>query len=272
MDKIIGAYVTAVREWIMSPYGRINSYPQRIIDDLLRLGLLGALVAVPTATVFALPALIPAIVNSIKPLLPISPSIKPLEKPSQKPPQKPPVQPPQKPPEKPPVKPPVSVETGKPGAMKASDKLVSFIANYESFSATPYRGADSQNRTIGYGHVIKPGENYERLTEEQARELLKKDIEHFVDKVNALTKDISLTQQQFDALVDFAYNCGEGALARSTLLKDIKGGVATDEKLKADFEAWCKCNGKTLLGLWRRRIDEWEMWKSGDYARNYYKR
>lgn len=127
MDQIIGAYTTAIREWIMSPYGRINSYPQGIIDDLLRLGLLGAFVAVPTAAVFALPALIPGIVNQIQPLLPISPSIK------DEAPQKPPVQPPQKPPEKPPQKPLLSGEGDKkPQSGTQLSTLGVLSAKYES--------------------------------------------------------------------------------------------------------------------------------------------
>ena len=43
-----------------------------------------------------------------------------------------------------------------------SDNGVGFIADYEDFYSKPYRGLDYQNQTIGYGHVILPGENFER--------------------------------------------------------------------------------------------------------------
>jgi len=152
--------------------------------------------------------------------------------------------------------------------MKASDKLIGFLTSYESFSATPYRGADSQNLTIGYGHVIKPGEKLNNLTVAQGRVLLKKDLQSRVDAVNnALGTQVS--QQQFDALVDLTYNIGAGGFKGSSLLKDINKGNATDAVLKADFLKWTYCNGERLEGLWRRRVNEWDMWDSADYTRDY---
>lgn len=151
---------------------------------------------------------------------------------------------------------------------QTSKSLVEFLAAYEGFSPTPYRGADSQNLTIGYGHVIRPGETYTSITKEDALELKLKDIESFVEGVNRITKDIELNQQQFDSLVSFAYNCGLGALESSTLLKKIKKGNATPEEIEESFSVWSYCNGKRLLGLWRRRMDEAEMFNEGCYTRD----
>lgn len=149
-----------------------------------------------------------------------------------------------------------------------SQDLINFIAAYEGFSATPYRGADYQNRTIGYGHVIKKGENIEHLTESEAKDLLRNDLKDTVNLVSNLTKGLDLSKNQFESLVSFAYNCGSGALGRSTLLKDIKNGV-NNEKIKTDFLAWSYCNGIKLDGLMNRRLDEWEIFEKGDYKRNY---
>ncbi|WP_415350055.1 glycoside hydrolase family protein [Clostridium perfringens] len=149
-----------------------------------------------------------------------------------------------------------------------SQNLIDFIADYEGFSATPYRGADYQNRTIGYGHVIRKGENIEYLSEDEAKNLLRNDLKDTVNLVSNLTKGLSLSENQFESLVSFAYNCGSGALERSTLLKDIKLGV-NDEKIKDDFLAWSYCNGVKLKGLMNRRLDEWEIFAKGDYRRNY---
>lgn len=149
-----------------------------------------------------------------------------------------------------------------------SENGVNFIADYEDFSAEPYRGLDSQNQTIGYGHVIISGEHFESITKIQAKALLKKDLQSFVDIVNTITLSLNLTQCQFDALISFAYNCGISALKNSTLLKDIKGN-ASIEKIKEDFLMWCNCNGKRELGLYRRRYDEFEMYKDADYTRMY---
>ncbi|MVX66963.1 glycoside hydrolase family protein [Clostridium chromiireducens] len=149
-----------------------------------------------------------------------------------------------------------------------SEKGINFIADYESFYAKPYRGLDSQNQTIGYGHVITSSENFESLTETEAKALLKKDLQSFVDSVNTMVSGSNLTQWQFDALVSFAYNCGANALKFSTLLKDIKTNTPI-EKIKVDFLMWCNCNGKRALGLYRRRYDEFEMYSNADYIRTY---
>jgi lysozyme len=65
---------------------------------------------------------------------------------------------------------------------------------------------------------------------------------------------VPLTDYQFDALVSFTYNCGEGNLAKSTLLKKVN---AEDHAGAAkEFHKWNKANGKVLAGLTRRRASE----------------
>jgi GH24 family phage-related lysozyme (muramidase) len=145
---------------------------------------------------------------------------------------------------------------------------INFIADYESFYAEPYRGLDSQNQTIGYGHVIMIDENFVSITEHEAKDLLKKDLGSFVHLVNTMVLGLSISQNKFDALVSFAYNCGVTALNNSTLLKDIKAG-ATDKTIKEDFLMWCNCNGERALGLYRRRFDEFEIYADADYTRTY---
>lgn len=149
-----------------------------------------------------------------------------------------------------------------------SDAGIEFITNYESFYSEPYRGIDSQNETIGYGHVIIAGENFGSITEEEAKTLLKKDLQYFVDSVSTLIMNLNLNQCQFDALVSFSYNCGLSALKNSTLLKDIKTEAST-ETIKEDFLMWIYCNKEKVLGLYRRRYDEYEMYSAGDYTRAY---
>lgn len=149
-----------------------------------------------------------------------------------------------------------------------SEKGINFIADYEDFYATPYRGLDSQNQTIGYGHVITSGESFESITEAEAKALLEKDLENFVYSVNTMVTGLNISQNQFDALVSFSYNCGSTALNDSTLLKDIKAGESY-EILKEDFLMWSYCNGERALGLYRRRYDEFEMYSDADYTRTY---
>lgn len=149
-----------------------------------------------------------------------------------------------------------------------SEAGINFIADYEKFYAVPYRGLDSQNQTIGYGHVITAGESFDTLTEDEAKVLLEKDLQDFVQLVNNITAGLNLRQCQFDSLVSFSYNCGANELKYSSLLKDIKSG-ADDETIKEDFLKWIYCNKERALGLYRRRYDECEMYLSGDYVRTY---
>lgn len=106
--------------------------------------------------------------------------------------------------------------------------------------------------TIGYGSTlgVKSGMT---ITEAQAEALLKKDLSRFESAVTRLVK-VPLTANQFSALVSFAFNVGEGALERSTLLRHLNAGryaMAAQEFLK-----WNKAGGKVLAGLTKRREDE----------------
>lgn len=157
--------------------------------------------------------------------------------------------------------------TGTPGNMIASDVLVNFVASYEGFSASPYRGVDYQNLTIGYGHVIQPGENFTTLTETEALAILKSDLSGYEESVNSEFGSI-LNQYQFDSLVSFCYNTGKNVWKLANLTNDVKTG-ASDDQLKTDFTNWSHCNGQIVQGLLNRRLDEWEMFVNGDYVRTH---
>lgn len=84
--------------------------------------------------------------------------------------------------------------------------------------------------SIGVGHLVHKGpvcgdpseEPFkDGITQAQAEELLVKDVQVAAEAVNRLVT-AEITQAEFDALVDFAFNVGVGALAGSTLLRDLK--------------------------------------------------
>ncbi len=106
--------------------------------------------------------------------------------------------------------------------------------------------------TIGYGHThgVHPGMT---CTLEQAEAWLREDIQAAADAVNRLVK-ISLKQTEFDALVDFVFNLGAGAFARSTMLKDINAGNFAAAALQ--FPLWDRDAGRVLAGLLHRRLAE----------------
>lgn len=111
--------------------------------------------------------------------------------------------------------------------------------------------------TIGWGTTepidgVKPHEGMV-ITQKQADELLIKNLKGYENAVNEYVT-YSINQNQFDALVSFAYNCGNGALKTSTLLKKLNAGDV--HGAANEFLRWNKANGKVLNGLTRRREAE----------------
>jgi lysozyme len=143
--------------------------------------------------------------------------------------------------------------------MKISKAGVNLIKEFESFEPHPYV-CPAGKLTIGYGHVIKPDEQFDDLTEQEASSLLAKDLTPREEAVHRQVH-VKLSQPQFDALVSFVYNVGEGAFAMSTLLHKLNNrdylGAA------GEFRRWKYGGGKELPGLVRRRRREEELFLSG---------
>lgn len=135
-----------------------------------------------------------------------------------------------------------------------SEQGVSFIARFEGFSSNIYLDA-VKKPTIGYGHLIKGGETFPSggISQEEALDLLAKDAEIASRAIRKYTK-VKLTQAQFDALVSFAFNVGNGAFQKSTLLKKLNAGNYAE--VPSELMRWNKAGGKVLDGLTRRRREE----------------
>jgi GH24 family phage-related lysozyme (muramidase) len=106
--------------------------------------------------------------------------------------------------------------------------------------------------TIGYGHTqgVSWGQT---ITQTQAEELLAQDLKYFEQSVANLVK-VTLTDNQFAALVSLAFNIGTGAFAHSTLLRLLNQNqyqAAADQFLR-----WVNGGGKEIAGLVRRRKAE----------------
>jgi len=139
--------------------------------------------------------------------------------------------------------------------MRTSDAGLQFIANFEGFSAVPYL-CPASLKTIGYGHVIRANEHFTSITEDEARKLLHSDV---ASSENAVTRLIQVTmnQNQFDALVSFTFNIGAGALQQSTLRRKLNRGEyvnAANELLRWVYTY--KPIKTKLPGLVLRRIAE----------------
>lgn len=135
--------------------------------------------------------------------------------------------------------------------MKTSNAGYNLIMKYEGCRLTAYKPVPTETfYTIGYGHYGSDVKAGMTITKAEAIKLLTKDINKFENAVNKT--GLSLTQNQFDALVSFSFNCGTANLhnlIRNRSLKEI-----ADAMLKYN-----KSSGKVLNGLTRRRKEEREL-------------
>jgi lysozyme len=120
--------------------------------------------------------------------------------------------------------------------------------------------------TIGYGNTGPDVRPSMTIIQAQAEQLLLADVAHGVATVNRCVA-VPLNQDEFDALVDFAFNAGCGALEGSTLLKDLNAGDYTTAA--AQFAEWDHAGGKVVAGLRRRRGVEAEMFEGKAAVQEY---
>ena len=147
--------------------------------------------------------------------------------------------------------------------MTPSAACVSLVQQFEgcatrqsdgSFKAYPDPGSGGDPWTIGWGSTgadIKPGVVW---SQSQCDDRLSRDLTTFATKVATLLGTAKTTQNQFDAMVSFAYNVGVTNLGNSTLLKLHKAGNYADAANQ--FALWNKASGKVLPGLIKRRAAE----------------
>lgn len=140
------------------------------------------------------------------------------------------------------------------------------IKQWEGFREKAYKDGGGV-WTIGYGHTSAAGAptvSYGmRITEDEAERILRKDIDSVEAAVERLVK-VPLNDNQFATLVSFVYNVGEGAFAKSTLLKKLN---AKDyNSVPKELMKWVNDNGKKIEGLVNRRAAEAGLWAKGSYV------
>lgn len=157
--------------------------------------------------------------------------------------------------------------------MKASKKLLKMLAHHEGVKQRPYQ-CPAKLWTIGCGHVMYPDqaripstpegmaqrkawplrpEDNRTWSMEEVDRILAKDVERFERGVERLIT-VRLTQNQFDAILSFAFNLGLGTLQRSTVRSALNRG--DKEAAMESLRKYNKAGGKVLKGLDNRRKDE----------------
>lgn len=141
-------------------------------------------------------------------------------------------------------------------------KGLELIKSFEGFRFTAYL-CSAGVPTIGYGATYYANDSKvkigDKITKEQAEILLRKTVRDFEQNVSALLNTTPVNQNQFDALVSFAFNLGTGALAKSTLLTKVKANP-NDPAISREFGKWVNAGGLKRNGLVTRRRIEAELY------------
>ena len=148
--------------------------------------------------------------------------------------------------------------------MEASFKCLSLVKEFEGLFLKAYPDPIGI-WTIGYGTIQYPnGKRVKKgdiCTNEEAEAYLMHELNIKALSINPHFTSHPIKQNQFDALLSFAYNLGTGALNKSTLLKKVKANP-NDPSIRNEFMKWVNAGGKKLNGLVRRRKAEADLYFS----------
>lgn len=139
--------------------------------------------------------------------------------------------------------------------MKTSSNGIALIKEFEGCCLTAYKLAGEKYYTIGYGHYGADVSAGMTITQEAAESLLKSDLRRFEANVLSFNPIYNWNQNEFDALVSFAYNVG-------SINQLTANGKRTRSEIEGKWLAYVKSNGKTLAGLVRRRKAELSLFKT----------
>jgi GH24 family phage-related lysozyme (muramidase) len=129
--------------------------------------------------------------------------------------------------------------------------------------AYPDPGSGGDPWTIGWGATSVNGaavRQGDKISQALADELLRSEIHHVAAQLYKLipvVKQYGANQQA--ALISWAYNCGLGAVAESTLRKRLLAGESGQVVILQELPKWNKASGKVMEGLRRRRAAEVEL-------------
>jgi lysozyme len=148
--------------------------------------------------------------------------------------------------------------------MKCSYSGIELIKHFEGLRLTAYL-CSGGIPTIGYGATFyEDGRNVnlgDVITQQEANELYIETLSQFERDVSELLDGIPINQNQFDALVSFAFNLGIASLAQSTLLNKVKSNH-NDTAIAIEFDKWVFAGGQRINGLVIRRKKEAELYFS----------
>lgn len=147
-------------------------------------------------------------------------------------------------------------------ARHISPEGLTLIKQWEGCRLTAYKDVAGV-WTIGYGSTGAHVRAGMTISQAEADALLVADLARFERAVEKLVK-VPLSDGQFAALVSFAFNVGEGALQKSTLLKKLNAG--NYDAVPGELAKWVNAGGKKVQGLVNRRAAEAGLWAKGSFV------
>ena len=137
--------------------------------------------------------------------------------------------------------------------MKISENGLNLIISFEGFCPKATKAVKTERYyTIGYGHYGKDVEEKQTITKKEALLLLKNDVKRFESNVMKYDDCYNFTQNEFDALVSFAYNVGN-------IDQLTAKGTRTKKEIAESMLLYIKSGGNVLNGLRKRRNKEREL-------------
>ncbi len=133
-----------------------------------------------------------------------------------------------------------------------SDRGMALTKSFEGLRLTAYQDMAGV-WTVGYGHTGPAILDGMTINDADADALLRADLAEAVECVNRAVR-VEITQNQFDALVDFCFNAGRGNFLKSTLLRKVNRGDFVEAAMQ--FGLWVHAGGAVVPGLVRRRKAE----------------
>lgn len=146
--------------------------------------------------------------------------------------------------------------------MKISQEGIDLIKSHEGCRLVAYKAVPTEKYyTIGYGHYGPDVAANAKISQAQAEVYLRIDLEKFEKKVEKYNAKYMWNQNEFDALVSFAYNIGsiDQLTANGTRSRDV---------IAKKMLEYVKSGKKILPGLVKRRKAEQALFLKGDEDMN----
>ena len=140
--------------------------------------------------------------------------------------------------------------------MTTSKRGIDLIKLFEGFREKAYKAVKTEEYyTIGYGHYGADIKRGQTITAAQGEQLLTNDLKKFESRVDKYNNVYKFNQNEFDALVSFAYNIG-------SIDQLTNNGIRSREEIRAHWLEYNKSGGKVIKGLVNRRTKELELFNT----------